>query len=321
MSAAAELNVVDWGSKCPSGGLASSDDQSGGDCSAKEGANSAMKNEDFEPEVTNGNDNRRVDVENCNSCDSDAESDISVGECSSYAPNVPPPPNQCLSSPPSCSSSSKSPSPSTVPRTSRSPPSSPKPDDEYFKPLKRLRMVPLQKHEEYNSSKSAPSNDHQVNEPPQQMAVGEDRPTSKNHPNGVKSFSIHDILNHDRQKERAHLGLDPTQGNPLENPHLQQQQSLHIALATRRIVRPWDIEDGDENLEDDGMSVCSSSGSSSAIGSPRPASEGSAAVKGKDGNPLDALFQMTSKTFNVLSNGSSGGKNSSWSHSVPEFQN
>ena len=130
------------------------------------------------------------------------------------------------------------------------------PEDEYFKPLKRLRMVELEN----------PNQEIKVPIP------------------GVKSFSISDILSH--------------------NPVLQEPPQPCL-----KIVRPWDIN-GDE------MSI--SSGESSA-GSPRPSSsgaesrggtesEGEKRSRGRDGNPLDALFQMTSKTFDRSKSGLQTGK-------------
>ena len=218
--------------------------------------------------------------------DGDSDSDISVGGCPSYTP---------IHTPPGGRHSSPS-SPATSVRLPRTPPS-PHSDDEYFKPLKKLRMMQLQKQEEQQKQSNS-LNNLQPNEPG--VSVPQVSPHNVLHARqsphqvgGVKSFSIHDILNHQ----------PPTQNQP------NHQQSIHIALATRRIVRPWDTDE-DEEEEDDSMSVCSSSESSSVVGSPRPASEGSAAstARRKEGNPLDALFQMTSKTFSSIKNGTGAGK-------------
>ena len=129
-------------------------------------------------------------------------------------------------------------------RSQHSPSSS---EDEYFKPLKRLRMVELEQNQNVDGK----------------LPLGP----------GVKSFSITDILSH-----------DPIVQAPPE-PCL-------------KIVRPWDLH-GDE------MSISSCE---SSAGSPRPSSSGTESrtgtesdgerrSRGRDGNPLDALFQMTSKTF------------------------
>ena len=225
--------------------------------------------------------------------DSD-ESDISVGGCPSLTPTRAP------------DRSSTPPSPSVAQRQPRTPPS-PHCDEEYFKPLKKLRMVQLQKQSDQSNStnetnKSTPEEGivHQK-QPQQQQSQSQpssQQPPIQQQPGGLKSFSINDILSHER---------------PVPQRQDEQPQSIHIALATRRIIRPWDNDnDEDEDDADDSMSVCSSSESSSVVGSPRPASEGSATAatgaRGKDGNPLDALFQMTSKTFTALKNGTGQGQ-------------
>lgn len=257
---------------------------------------------------------------NCNGDDSD-DSDISVGGCPSYTPpsRTPPSVGDNRYSPPS--------SPSCSHPLPRSPPPPQHSDDEYFKPLKKLRMMQLQKHElekeqtQHSSSSSihdtvaesscSTNNNNNNNNVNNNNSVNVTDPTCRApiaQSIGVKSFSIHDILAHEPPTPPT-IALQHLQ-------HLQQQQSVHIALATRRIVRPWDTDEDDEDPpddEEDSMSVCSSSDASSVIGSPRGGSEGGVTPappggRRKSGNPLDALFQMTSKTFNQLKNGTTAGQ-------------
>lgn len=226
-------------------------------------------NEDIQTHTTFSEDcNSREDASDC----VESDSDVSVGGSPSFTPSHTPPGRR--SSPPSpCSS-----------HQSRAPPSPPS-DDEYFKPLKKLRMIHLQKQDMASQSVSPPTDPGEPTPSPAQPQPNIPKGIPQT---GVKSFSINDLLSH-------------------QPPNQSHEQSIHIALATRRIVRPWDTDE--DELEEDSMSVCSSSESSSVVGSPRPASEGSATTaRGKDGNPLDALFQMTSKTFNSLKNGNAAGQ-------------
>lgn len=145
-------------------------------------------------------------------------------------------------------------------------------EDEYFKPLKKLRMVQLQQQEEAAALAAARSSA------------------------GVKSFSITEILSHKPVVARA---PDPPSG---------------------RIVRPWDTDDDEDMSRPQSVDDMSVSSASSSGGSPRPASsdpgsgggssQGSQGgrPRGKDGNPLDALFQMTSKTFEGLKPGQQAGE-------------
>ncbi|XP_071542845.1 uncharacterized protein [Panulirus ornatus] len=155
----------------------------------------------------------------------------------------------------------------TSPECVMSPPPAPTPpvregaEDEYFKPLKKLRMIQLQQEE---AALAARTN------------------------SGVKSFSIMEILSHKPVVAKA---PEATGG---------------------RIVRPWDTDDDEDGSRPQSVDDMSMSSASSSGGSPRPASSGPASgsssqgqvrVRGKDGNPLDALFQMTSKTFEGLKSG------------------
>ncbi|XP_053630755.2 barH-like 2 homeobox protein [Cherax quadricarinatus] len=132
-------------------------------------------------------------------------------------------------------------------------------EDEYFKPLKKLRMIQLQQQEEAAAALAARTNA------------------------GVKSFSILEILSHKPVVAKA------------------------PEASGARIVRPWDTDEEEDASRPQSVDDMSVSSASSSGGSPRPASSGSgqghSRTRGKDGNPLDALFQMTSKTFEGLKGG------------------
>lgn len=154
--------------------------------------------------------------------------------------------------------------------------------DDYFKPLKKLKMVQIDKVTySISSSKKKKRQRRQSLE------------SAETGTNGVKSFSILDILNHRPARES-------------------------------RIVRPWD--EGGSCLpahrgllppppilyrpkSADMYETCSSgrSSTSECCTSPDivPCGRQQQSRKPKDTSPLDALFQMTSKTFEEL-NGESG---------------
>ncbi|CAL8114982.1 unnamed protein product [Orchesella dallaii] len=118
-------------------------------------------------------------------------------------------------------------------------------EDEYFRPLKKLRML-------------------QVESPGQSSA-------------GVKSFSITDILSHKPAKSSnggaIHKDCSASAANAGRHPE---------NVAQQRIVRPWDAQNKTNGRRNS-----------------------------SDSSPLDALFQMTSKTFEGLNghheNSESGG--------------
>lgn len=152
------------------------------------------------------------------------------------------------------------------PPAARSPPAKEGGEDEYFKPLKKLRMVQLQQEEAALAARTHA---------------------------GVKSFSITEILSHKPIVAKA------------------------PEATGARIVRPWDTDDDDDGSRPHSVDDMSVSSASSSVGSPRPASSGPGSTssghgparpRGKDGNPLDALFQMTSKTFEGLKSGQQAGE-------------
>ncbi|KAK4287838.1 hypothetical protein Pmani_039104 [Petrolisthes manimaculis] len=214
----------------------------------------------------------------------DSDSDISVG-CPSPKPvqdevasedQVPSQNTSEMGSPsprtPSTEEVSKCPDVGASPESIMSPPpTSPPstkeaPEDEYFKPLKKLRMIQLQQEEAAMGARTAA---------------------------GVRSFSITEILSHKPVVAKA------------------------PEASGGRIVRPWDTDDDEESSRPQSVDDMSVSSASSSGGSPRPGSggpglassgQGQARARGKDGNPLDALFQMTSKTFEGLKSGQQAGK-------------
>ncbi|GAB6024038.1 hypothetical protein CHUAL_008760 [Chamberlinius hualienensis] len=147
-------------------------------------------------------------------------------------------------------------------------------DSEYFKPLKRLRMVHISR-----NNQSPPNQPYSLGNPSipnvsqQQLLLPPNNPHPIQKP--LTPFSIKDILNH-RPKRT------------LSEP--------------ARIVRPWDLgNEGDRgrprSADDDSRSE-----------SDCPESPNSAVHQGAaNSSPLDALFEMTSKAFD----GVNGGENSS----------
>lgn len=212
----------------------------------------------------------------------ESDSDISVG-CPSPRPaqensaengeSIPQDASERLEAAPACTATSKyqedgvtSPECAMSPPAARSPPNKEGGEDEYFKPLKKLRMVQLQQEEAALAARTQA---------------------------GVKSFSITEILSH---KPIVAKAPEATGG---------------------RIVRPWDTDDDDDGSRPQSVDDMSVSSASSSVGSPRPASSGPGSTssghglarpRGKDGNPLDALFQMTSKTFEGLKSGQQAGE-------------
>lgn len=212
-------------------------------------------------------------------------------------------------------------------------------EDEYFKPLKKLKMMKIDK-VSYSISNRAKSASKRVYRPvasPKENTSVPRRQSLDESSNGVKSFSILDILNHRPAKET-------------------KVEEARDTVMPSRIVRPWDFEDPGgpclpppahrglvpppphllleryhrvhQHLRPksadfcSSYDTCSSSGRSStggsdcctspdilncSVSSPNPRRAPSQQPrKGKSSSsPLDALFQMTSKTFEDL-NGEGG---------------
>ncbi|XP_034944156.1 homeobox protein Hmx-like [Chelonus insularis] len=204
--------------------------------------------------------------------------------------------------------------------------------DDYFKPLKRLKMVPIQQSDEEDDR---------------------DRDTNER---GVKSFSILDILSH-RPKAKIVRPWDSSESSnhhrqqQLQQQHQQQQSLQHLHHHALVHSTPRDLSlmsmslaSMSSSMSEPPLSSSSSSGRSSVSdsGSPDPLThhhhhhqhhslhhglhpgihhsamqqqlkrkssgsqqhqQGQSGQHGKrstgQGSPLDALFQMTSKTFDA----------------------
>ena len=216
-------------------------------------------------------------------------------------------------------------------------------EDDYFKPLKKLKMMQI------NKVSVAVTASHKQSPTITHSSVPISRHINNNQLAGVKSFSIMDILNH--------------------RPRTTANDRVVSETNATRIVRPWDLDTGspppvrhhrpksaDLCYASETLSSTCSSGRSSTAGSiasdcctspdiinctitnspttsvaqarhhavvnqhqrhypssQRAASSGkgsSASGSGKTPNtsPLDALFQMTSKTFEELNGEATSGK-------------
>lgn len=168
----------------------------------------------------------------------------------------------------------------------------PEPESEdYFKPLKKLKMA---------------QPDRQISPT---MEVDE-------HSNsGVKSFSIMDILNHKPAKTAPTRIVRPWD----IDPDLDAQQRLdafhrHLTVQKLALLRPEFASYASETASDRSSSVasdcCSPDIVSPTVQRPRPQGKQPGAT------PLDALFQMTSKTFD-----SSQGESSADGQNLNLFNN
>lgn len=254
--------------------------------------------------------------------------------------------------------------------------------EEYFQPLKRLRMAPVSR----EASPSPPPASHQQSSPPTSQAPA---PSHRSSIDGIKSFSIVDILGRESPtppppSSKLNLVNSPPNGFHL-HPYLHHPALAHSfelqhhhhnqSHPSSKIVRPWDhlrgpvpvrpflppallhyehrlaldyqrqihehlnaqaqllrhmsmdiipSESGSERSSSAASDCCSpeilnrssvdghqrseqgNSGSSSSAAA--AAAAGSKSGKSANGTPLDALFQMTSKTFDEQQNESSSGK-------------
>lgn len=160
---------------------------------------------------------------------------------------------------------------------------SPNPDpEEYFKPLKKLKMVETER-------RISPT-------------VEIDDRTD-----GVKSFSIVDILNHKPKTQTARIV------RPWDiDPDVEAQQRLetfhrHLKVQQLALLRPdfaaFNASYTSETGSDRSSSVASDCCSPDIVPAQRHRQQGK-----QQGTPLDALFQMTSKTFDSSSGETSAGK-------------
>lgn len=160
--------------------------------------------------------------------------------------------------------------------------------EDYFKPLKRLKMVNLETERRISPTVEV-----------------EERS------DGVKSFSIMDILNHRPSKTQNTRIVRPWD---LE-PDIEAQQNLerfhrHLKAQQLALLRPdftfntsYTSETGSDRSSSVASDCCSPDIVPSNVQRQRQ-------IQGKQpgGTPLDALFQMTSKTFDSSNGESSVGK-------------
>lgn len=167
--------------------------------------------------------------------------------------------------------------------------------EDYFKPLKKLKMV---------------ETDRRIS-PTVEI---EERPE-----NGVKSFSITDILNHKPANK-------PTQCNRIVRPwdidhDLEAQQRLesfhrHLKVQHLAFLRPdfaafnasYTSETGSDRSSSVASDCCSPDIVSPSAAVHRQRQQQQQQGKQPGATPLDALFQMTSKTFDSSAGESSAGK-------------
>lgn len=198
------------------------------------------------------------------------------------------------------------------------------PEDDYFKPLKKLKMLPLEREE------------------PRPVTPEERRKIPAAHSNltdGVKSFSILDILSHRPVREQPQKIVRPWDLHARESvhalqrlhhhlrleQHLQLQQQIELGEAWRSRELSLDLGESwraraELQLElqqlraqrllargPDSETASSRSSSGSECCSPGGARSVTRQRQQPLGTPLDALFQMTSKTFEANSSEASAG--------------
>lgn len=227
--------------------------------------------------------------------------------------------------------------------------------EEYFKPLKRLKMMKIDK-TSFSISERSKSNlnkrlyrHHKV---ANIVSQTEETPDDACHPNtGVKSFSICDILSHKPNKNTASSSkiVRPWDCEPQEeptNPYLlpppahrgilpqpplflsqfhPQQLSLHLHRPKSEDISSTYESCSSSGRSSTGGSDCCTSPDvlncsvqntpnsrqhSSNRGRSLEQSARSKSTNGKSSNssPLDALFQMTNKTFDELNGDPNAGK-------------
>ncbi|KAJ8965213.1 hypothetical protein NQ314_004282 [Rhamnusium bicolor] len=163
--------------------------------------------------------------------------------------------------------------------------------EDYFKPLKKLKMVEVE-------------TDRRIS-PTVEI---EDRP------DGVKSFSIVDILNHKPSKPQCNRIVRPWDIDPEVEAHQQRLESFHRQLKVQQLalLRPefaaFNVSYTSETGSDRSSSVASDCCSPDIV--PPSAQRQRQQQQGKlpGATPLDALFQMTSKTFDSSAGESSAGR-------------
>lgn len=164
--------------------------------------------------------------------------------------------------------------------------------DDYFKPLKKLKMVKIE-----SDRRSSPKEE--------EIEEKQD---------GVKSFSIEDILNHKPNKVQCNRIVRPwdtsvpeivAHQQRIEN--FQRQLKVHQLALLRPTFVTLNASYTSETGSDRSSSVASDCCSPDIL--PNSSRHPQRLQQGKQpGGPLDALFQMTSKTFDSTAGESSAGK-------------
>lgn len=165
--------------------------------------------------------------------------------------------------------------------------------EDYFKPLKRLKMVNIEAERRISPTVEV-----------------EDRA------DGVKSFSIVDILNHRPSKPQNSRIVRPWD----IDPDVEAQQRLesfhrHLKVQQLALFRPefagfnasYTSETGSDRSSSVASDCCSPD-----IAPTQTVQRQRQQGKQAGGTPLDALFQMTSKTFDSSAGETSGGKSNSY---------
>lgn len=187
--------------------------------------------------------------------------------------------------------------------------------DDYFKPLKRLKMMQI---EQVSYSIGGSNKKIKKPRPPRRQSLPEDHGSSHNNNNnnsGVKSFSILDILNHRPAKETRivrpwDIGAESTSciPPPAHRGLLPPPLLYRLPAAPRPKSAELYETCSSGRSSTGGSDCCTSPDIINCVSPRRPPPSQQAQRKGKnDTSPLDALFQMTSKTFEEL-NGESQGK-------------
>lgn len=166
---------------------------------------------------------------------------------------------------------------------------SPCESDDYFKPLKRLKMVNIE-------------TERRISSPTVEI---EDRS------DGLKSFSIVDILNHRPSKPQNSRIVRPWD----IDPDLEAQQRLdsfhrHLKVQHLPLFRPEFAAFNASYTSETGSDRSSSVASDCCSPDIAPPVQRQRQHQGKQpgGTPLDALFQMTSKTFDSSAGEASQGR-------------
>ncbi|KAI4460732.1 hypothetical protein MML48_5g00008530 [Holotrichia oblita] len=162
--------------------------------------------------------------------------------------------------------------------------------EDYFKPLKRLKMVNIDM--ERRISPTVEIEDRSI---------------------GVKSFSIMDILNHRPSKTQTNKIVRPWD----LDPEIEAQQSLerfhrHLKAQQLALLRPdfanfsasYTSETGSDRSSSVASDCCSPDIVPSTVQRHQRQNQNQ---KQPGGTPLDALFQMTSKTFDSTTGETSSG--------------